>query len=100
MSGRKSTGTAEAVSEEMKEAIEQDAGMPEQKEADGQDVEKPEQEEVKGPVKVMITAPNENYYGKIGGVCFAAGRAELEVNDENTRMLNWFRDNGYEVSYI
>lgn len=71
------------------------------KELPGQDSEKPEQEleETTAPVKAVITAPNENYCGKIGGVGFVSGRAELEVKDENIRMLNWFRDNGYTVTY-
>ena len=59
----------------------------------------PEQE-ASAPKKAVITAPNSNYCGKIGDVGFVSGKAELEVTDENMRMLHWFNDNGYEVSYV
>lgn len=61
--------------------------------------QEPEQE-ASAPKKAVITAPNSNYCGKIGGVGFVSGKAELEVTDENMRMLHWFNDNGYEVSYV
>lgn len=87
MSARKNEGTKETVVEEVKELTEQD-------------IEMSEQEKAPVLVKAVITAPNENYCGKIGGVGFAAGKAELELKEENTRMLHWFQDNGYEVTYI
>lgn len=87
MSARKNEGTKETVVEEVKELTEQN-------------IEMSEQEKAPVPVKAVITAPNENYCGKIGGVGFAAGKAELELKEENTRMLHWFQDNGYEVTYI
>ena len=87
MTARKNKEIEEAVAEEVKELTEQD-------------VEMSEQEEATIPTKAVITAPNKDYCGKIGGVGFAAGKAELELKEENNRMLNWFQDNGYEVAYI
>lgn len=89
------------------EATKQDP-EPEQ-EATNQDLE-PEQEvtkqapepeqEASAPKKAVITAPNSNYCGIIGGVGFVSGKAELENTEENMRMLHWFKDNGYEVYYV
>lgn len=50
--------------------------------------------------KAVINAPNSNYCGKVGGVNFVNGKAELDISGENMRMLHWFKENGYQVGYV
>lgn len=88
MTRRKNAEAAPAASEELKMVEET--------------IEKAVEEEAAATVltKAVITANNANYYGKIGGVNFAAGKAELELTEENDRMLHWFMNNGYSISYV
>lgn len=97
MTPRKRAEIQEEAVEKVKEELKPE--IPEQAEPEPEVVEQ-ESKVAVHPKTAVITAPNTDYCGKIGGVGFAAGKAELELKEENTRMLHWFQDNGYEVTYI
>lgn len=89
MAAKSKAGVVEAAPEEKMEEVKQEPAEQEQ----------PAQEAPEQTEKAVISAPNSNYCGNVGGVNFTNGKAELEISGENMRMLHWFKENGYQVGY-
>lgn len=91
MAGRKNTGAelAAPVQMEQEEVVQTE-------ETETAQVEETAQTEKEAVKQFVVHAPEEKFTGVIGGVRFIAGEAGLQSDD--SRMLSWFRENGYLIT--